>query len=127
MSLRSSGLRLLGFLVIASDAKQSIIRQAKKEWIASSRSLSSGAHSRDPLAPLRKRFAFVAGNDVGHKSAISPHAREFYPEHPALSKIRGRRECRAPDAPAASRVEKNTRVSHHGHTGKRPAFPAQWF
>jgi hypothetical protein len=31
------------------------------------------------------------------------------------SKIRGRRECRALDAPAASRVEKNTRVSHHGH------------
>jgi hypothetical protein len=25
--------------------------RAKKEWIASSRSLSSGAHSRDPLAP----------------------------------------------------------------------------
>jgi hypothetical protein len=21
----------------------------------------------------------------------------------------------------------NTRVSHHGHTGKRSAFPAQWF
>ena len=21
----------------------------------------------------------------------------------------------------------NTRVSHHGYTGKRPAFPAQWF
>jgi hypothetical protein len=40
-------------------------RRAKKDWIASSRSLSSGAHSRDPLAPLRKRFAFVAGNDVG--------------------------------------------------------------
>src|SRR5882724_9853864 len=35
----------------------------KPEWIASSRSLSSGAHSRDPLAPLRKPFAFVAGND----------------------------------------------------------------
>jgi hypothetical protein len=26
-------------------------RAGKKEWIASSRSLSSGAHSRDPLAP----------------------------------------------------------------------------
>jgi hypothetical protein len=25
---------------------------------------SSGAHSRDPVAPLRKRFAFVAGNDA---------------------------------------------------------------
>jgi hypothetical protein len=33
------------------------------DWIASSLSLSSGAHSRDPLAPWRKRFAFVAGND----------------------------------------------------------------
>jgi len=21
----------------------------------------------------------------------------------------------------------STRVSHHGHTGNRPAFPAQWF
>jgi hypothetical protein len=21
----------------------------------------------------------------------------------------------------------NTRVSHHGHTGNHPAFPAQWF
>jgi len=35
--------------VIASAAKQSILLQ--KEWIASSRSLSSGAHSRDPVAP----------------------------------------------------------------------------
>jgi hypothetical protein len=39
-----------------------------KSWIASSRNLPSlrssrGAHSRGPLDPLRKRFAFVAGND----------------------------------------------------------------
>jgi hypothetical protein len=47
MSLRSSGLRSV-YPVIASAAKQSI-SQTKKEWIAS-RSLSSGAHSRDPLA-----------------------------------------------------------------------------
>jgi hypothetical protein len=38
------------FFVIASVAKQSMPPQAM-EWIASSRSLSSGAHSRDPLAP----------------------------------------------------------------------------
>jgi hypothetical protein len=49
-------------IVIASEAKQSISPLAEA-WIASSRSLSSGAHARDPLAPLRKRFAFVAGND----------------------------------------------------------------
>ena len=40
---------------------------------------------------------------------------------------RGRRECRMPRAPAASRVVKNTRVSHHRYTGSEPAFPAQWF
>ena len=39
------------------------------------------------------------------------------------SKNRGRRECRAPDAPAAScaKVE-STRVSHHGHAGS-PGIP----
>ena len=36
--------------VIASEAKQSIYPHAEA-WITSSRSLSSGAHSRDPLAP----------------------------------------------------------------------------
>jgi hypothetical protein len=48
--------------VIASASEA--IHSHGRSWIASSRSLSSGAHSRDPLAPLRKRFAFVAGNDV---------------------------------------------------------------
>src|ERR1035437_4973718 len=37
--------------------------------------------------------------------------------------LRGRRECRAPDAPAASRGVKNTRVSHHGHTGNTRHSP----
>jgi hypothetical protein len=55
-------------------------------WIASSRSLSSGAHSRDPLAPLRKRFAFVAGND-GQDTArteISFKSLKIYSLKPAL-------------------------------------------
>jgi hypothetical protein len=37
-------------VVIASEAKQSM-PQSAEIWIASSRNLSSGAHSRDPLAP----------------------------------------------------------------------------
>ena len=42
--------------------------------------------------------------------------------------LRGRRECRALDAPAALRAKiKSTQASHHGHTGKHPAVPAQWF
>jgi hypothetical protein len=42
-----------------------------ERWIAS-RSLSSGAHARDPLAPLRKRFAFVAGNDESSRKEKRP-------------------------------------------------------
>jgi hypothetical protein len=38
------------YVVIASEAKQSTYPNAEA-WIASSWSLSSGAHSRDPLAP----------------------------------------------------------------------------
>jgi hypothetical protein len=41
---------------------------------------------------------------------------------------RGRRECRVPNAPAASCVKKQTHErSHHRYTGVNPAFPAQWF
>jgi hypothetical protein len=32
--------------------------------------LVAGAHSREPFAPLRKRFAFAAGND-GHLIGLS--------------------------------------------------------
>jgi hypothetical protein len=55
-------------------------------------------------------------------------AREFCLNFPSPD-IRGRRECRALDAPAASCVVKKQthERSHHGHTGNHPAFPAQWF
>ena len=57
-----------------------------------------------------------------HGFAFSPRdAPEFCLKVPP-SEIRGRREYRALDAPAASRVEKNTRVSHHGHAGS-PGIP----
>jgi hypothetical protein len=51
--------------VIASEAKQSMGPQTEK-WIASSRSLSSGAHSRDPLAP-RNDGVYAAASFFGGK------------------------------------------------------------
>jgi hypothetical protein len=62
-----------------------------------------------------------------HGFAISPrHAREVCLNFPSPC-YRGRRECRAPNAPAASHARKKARErSHHGHTGNHPAFPAQW-
>src|SRR3984885_8627854 len=39
----------------------------------------------------------------------------------------GRRECRTLGARAASRVEKNTRVSHHGHAGNVRHSPRNGF
>src|SRR5258705_8968275 len=42
--------------------------------------------------------------------------------------IRGRRECRALDAPASrAKLNKAHERSHHRYTGVDPAFPAQWF
>jgi hypothetical protein len=45
----AQGRRFFIYPVIASEAKQS--GAATEDWIASSRSLSSGGHSPDPLAP----------------------------------------------------------------------------
>ena len=82
-------------------------------WIAS-RSLSSGAHSRDPLArndvkarTSRRSFAYSRG---------AKRARGL--PRTSAPKNRGRGECRVPDAPAAARVVVvSTRVSHHESTG----------
>jgi hypothetical protein len=52
-----------------NSAKQSISPEAihLTKWIASSRSLSSGAHSRDPLAPRNdegEAFSFPLSNNA---------------------------------------------------------------
>jgi hypothetical protein len=77
------------------------------------------------LAPLRKRFAFVTGNDgkSRHTCAFPRRSRARVVHVFFARKNRGRRECRAPDAPAAScaKVE-STRVRNHGHTGS-PGIP----
>jgi hypothetical protein len=45
-----------------------------------------------------------------------------------LSESRGRRECRAPDAPAALRAKvESTQASHHGHTGNTRHSPRNGF
>src|SRR5882724_858066 len=62
-----------------------------------------------------------------YASAISPRMREFYFDV-RPSEIRGRRECRALDAPAAAcGVVESTRVSHHGHTGNTRHSPRNGF
>jgi hypothetical protein len=74
-------------------------------------------------APLRKRFAFVAGNDVGHKSAISPRdAPEFVqPSFAPYSEGAGNAGRPKRPQPRVQSVE-STRVSHHGHAGT-PGIP----
>src|SRR6266567_8258343 len=50
----------------------------------------------------------------GHSSAISPRVCASFVGYVLPSKVRGRREYRVHDAPAASRAnEKSTRASHH--------------
>jgi hypothetical protein len=60
--------------------------------------------------------------------AISPHVlREFDPDRSALGNQRAQGMPGARCARSRACSVESTRVSHHGHTGKRPAFPARWF
>jgi len=80
-------------------------------------------------AGIRKRFAVVAGHDDEtylRDLAAFARARCSLNSSPPC---RGRRECRALDAPTASRTIKNKVHEHIHHRSHRnhPAFPTQWF
>jgi hypothetical protein len=83
-------------------------------------------------APLRKRFAFVAGNDVEKSEYDSAFSRRDTPEvlqETLPSENRGRREDRVRAAPAVSRAKctQQKRTRAYRFSGNTPAFPAQWF
>jgi hypothetical protein len=63
-----------------------------------------------------------------HSFAISPHVRASFDLLVRPSDIRGRRECRALDAPAALRAKvESTQASHHGHAGNTRHSPRNGF
>src|SRR6266404_898306 len=72
---------------------------------------------------------FKPSNNRKHSFAISPRlSREFFrklaaPEIQRAQGMPGARRARS----LACNVKKAYEHSHHGHTGNRPAFPAQWF
>jgi hypothetical protein len=92
---------------------------------------------------LAHRFAFVTGRDdipltsscVRRDDDVETHTSAFprrdspgFDSARSALLIRGRRECRAPGAPAAARVlVGSTRVSHHGHTGNARHSPRNGF
>ena len=89
--------------------------------------------AKQSISPCKERMdCFVASllaMTSGHNSALSPHvSREVWPARSALF-VRGRRECRAPDAPDSRVCDGRKQRAHalirsHRH---HPAFPAQWF
>jgi hypothetical protein len=87
-------------------------------WIAS-RSLSSGARSRDPLAR----------NDV--ETHVLILATGFRPSFSILLSLSDQRAQGKPGGQCtrslACRKKKAHERSHHRFTGTDPAFPAQWF
>jgi hypothetical protein len=90
------------------------------------RSLSFGGQ----VAPLHKRFAFVAGNAVDRSEYDFTFSRRDAPEvlHFVVPpEIRGRREDRVRAAPAVSRAMVDSgRTRAYRFGGNTPAFPAQW-
>ena len=97
------------FTVIASGAKQSMRQQGSKSGLLRC--------ARNDVALISHTFAISPRDAPEFCSRVPPSETEG-----AVLPQEGSRECRAPDAPVASRVEKNTRVSHHGHAGS-PGIP----
>src|SRR3984885_6697627 len=65
---------------------------------------------------------------IRHVPALSPRKYARVVRLPFRPRIRGRRECRALDAPAALRAKiKSTQASHHGHTGAIRHSPRNGF
>jgi hypothetical protein len=105
--------------VIANEAK----RRSNPLFLARQDGLLRGACHRARIRATRwlamtTKYAF----------AISLHvSREFWPAGSALSHRRAQGMPGARCARSRACSVESTRVSHHGHTGKRPTFPAQWF
>jgi hypothetical protein len=95
-SLRANGSRECA----PDEAKQSIEPQRRKEWIASSHPPSpEGGLRRTGVLPCANASRLSQAMTSRHSFAISrldaPEVCQKFPYPP----IRGRRECRAPDAP----------------------------
>jgi hypothetical protein len=90
-----------------------------------SRSSVFASEAKQSMSPRKERIDCFVASLLAMTSDTPSPSRDAQRPSCACSfrpKDRGRRECRAPGAPAASRVEKNTRVSHHGHAGS-PGIP----
>src|SRR5258705_13782561 len=92
----------------------------------------TGSATKQPI-PSPRRDGLLAS--LAMTAPIFKHERAFSQrEAPELcKKISALRNQRAQGMPGAQCARSlvckktNTRVSHHGHTGNHPAFPAQWF
>src|SRR5260221_13492135 len=84
----------------------------------------SATSSKLPRARLKKSRKARSASTISRRD--TPEVCQKIP-HP--SELRGRRECRAHVAPAASRATKNKahEHSHHGHTGNTRHSPHNGF
>ncbi len=113
--------------VIAS-ASEAIHRAAKQEAGLLPPSLAELRRTRSSQAPLRKRFAFVAGNDAcirilaarcarARPEIASAHQNERAQGMPGARCTRG----------LVCKMHKEKRTRAYRFSGGNPAFPARWF
>jgi hypothetical protein len=100
--------------VIASEAKQSISPSKERMDCFVAEPVIGRAFARPVGSSQRRLDTPPLSRDAMRPSYCKK----------SLTPNKGRGECRVPDAPAAARVESNTRVSHHGYTGS-PGIPAR--
>ena len=111
--------------------KWPVMRKDQQQRRGHERSNPSPCHSGARAA--RTRNLEIPGSMRSHRPGITAKGVPAARKRPSFvmacpSQIRGRRECRVLDAPAASRANdrKHTSQSPQVHRNN-PAFPAQWF
>ena len=108
---------------------QKRIRHCEPTGRANARPMTGSA--KQSISPHKERMDCFVASLLAMTTHTLPHSRGA--KRPSDAKnfrplFRGRRECRAPDAPAAARgVVVSTRVSHHGHTGNTRHSPRNGF
>jgi hypothetical protein len=97
-----------------------------------SRSLSSGARSRDPLAHLSGTTTEIDSIFKQPRGCAPAIPRREAPEvlletFAHKTEGAGNAGCPPHPQPRVRSLSEAHECSHHGHTGNHPAFPAQWF
>ena len=131
MICRTRAVRAAGRMKCVQNYPPSSFRGARQRELRCAiahRRIHGAQSSWEKWIPGLRLSAHPGMTMIRHVPALSPRQYARVVRLPFCPEIRGRRECRAPVAPAALRAKiKSTQASHHGHTGDIRHSPRNGF